>query len=190
MATLRMMKKPWLVALAQVPASTWFERMVWKLTPSRYHFRVSGLVLRSQSTVYVWKPAWQEVGEQTRWAPMPFFSPQGPPGLVPQWKVPHSLLMPWTFSMMSISPTPGQFHQLPRYGAPSIQNAGQYPRAPAPVMLGICNRASTRSFPPAGGWKSARLVSIRPEVQLPAPSRCGVIRRLPPPSRDTLAVLA
>lgn len=27
---------------------------------------------------------------------------------------------------------------------------------------------------------------MRPEVQLPAPSRCGVMRRLPPPSSETL----
>jgi hypothetical protein len=55
----------------------------------------------------------------------PSFSLHSPPGLVPQCIVAHSVLMPWTFSMMSISPTIGQFQRLPRYGVPSIQNAGQ-----------------------------------------------------------------
>src|SRR5690242_11794213 len=50
-------------------------------------------------------------------------------------------------------------------------------------------RASTRSLPPAGGWKSVRLVSMRPEVQLPAALRTGVMRRLPLPSSATLLVL-
>ncbi len=56
---------------------------------------------------------------------MPDVSLQGPPGLVPQCTVAQTVLRPWTFSMMSISPTPGQFHQFPRYGVPSIQKAGQ-----------------------------------------------------------------
>src|SRR4051794_8317906 len=50
-------------------------------------------------------------------------------------------------------------------------------------------RASTRSLPPAGGWKSVRVVSIRPEVQWPLASRTGVMRRLPLPSSATLPVL-
>src|SRR5205823_10714547 len=106
-------------------------------------------------------PPWQVDGEQPRWPAIPDFSLHGPPGLTPQCIVAHSLLIPWTFSMMSNSPTPGQFHQLPRYGAPSIQNAGQYPAAAAPVTFGIWIRASTLSFPPAGGWKSDRPVSRR-----------------------------
>jgi hypothetical protein len=57
-------------------------------------------------------------------------------------------------------------------------------------MSGIWIRASARSLPFAGGSKSARRVSMRPEVQLPAPSRTGVMRRLPVPSSDTLVVLA
>src|SRR5436309_6305502 len=118
--------------------------------------------------------------------PMPDFSLQGPPGEVPQCTVPQTRFRPWTFSMMSISPTPGQFHQLPRYGAPSIQNAGQYPAAAAPVTLGIWMRASTRSLPPGGGWKSDRPVSSRADVQLPEPSRLGVMRKLPFPSRALL----
>ncbi|WP_228122778.1 hypothetical protein [Saccharothrix syringae] len=44
-------------------------------------------------------------------------------------------------------------------------------------------------LPPAGGLKSARWVSTRPEVQLPEPSRSAVIRRLPAPSRAMLSVL-
>ncbi|CAL2069576.1 protein of unknown function [Streptomyces murinus] len=78
---------------------------------------------------------------------------------------------------------------MPRKGAPSIQNAGQYPAAASPVTFGICRRASTRSLPPAGGWKSVRVVSIRPEVQLPDASRRGVMSRSPLPSRETLLVL-
>ena len=46
-----------------------------------------------------------------------------------------------------------------------------------------------RSTPPDGGLKSVRWVSMRADVQLPAPSRSGVIRRLPPPSTLTLAGL-
>jgi hypothetical protein len=78
---------------------------------------------------------------------------------------------------------------LPRYGEPSAQNAGQYPSAALPVTLGIWMRPSMRRTPPDGALKSARLVSIRPDVQLPAPSRRGVIRRLPAPSRSRLDVL-
>src|SRR5947207_10657744 len=62
--------------------------------------------------------------------------------------------------------------------------------APAPVTFGIWMRACTRSFPPAGARKSSRLVSIRPDVHLPAPSRTGVIRRFPEPSSATLVVLS
>src|SRR6266511_4369280 len=58
------------------------------------------------------------------------------------------------------------------------------------MTFGCWMRAWTRSVPPAGGWKSERCVSMRPEVQRPAPSRCGVMRRLPAPSSDTLAVLS
>jgi hypothetical protein len=39
-----------------------------------------------------------------------------------------------------------------------------------------------RSLPPAGAAKSVRWVSTRPEVQLPAESRIGLIARLPLPS--------
>ena len=73
----------------------------------------------------MWKPAWHVAPTQGTLLPRPLYSLHGPPGATPQWKVPHSRFMPWTFSMMSISPMPGQFHQLPRNGAPSIQNAGQ-----------------------------------------------------------------
>ena len=57
------------------------------------------------------------------------------------------------------------------------------------MTFGIWMRPSMRSTPPAGGLKSVRRVSIRAEVQLPAASRSGVIRRLPAPSWLTLAVL-
>src|SRR5207237_2047861 len=138
---------------------------VWKFTPSRNQLSVCGLAPRSHSNAYVWNAAWQVLGEQARCPTRPVVSLHGPPGDTPQWKVAHSLLIPWTFSMMSISPTLGQFHRLPRYGVPSIQKAGQYPAAAAPVTLGIWMRASTRILPLAGGWKSSRLVSIRPDVQ-------------------------
>jgi hypothetical protein len=41
---------------------------------------------------------------------------------------------------------------------------------------------------PEAGLKSARWVSMRPEVQLPEESRMGVIFRLPEPSRARLEV--
>ncbi len=102
------------MALAQVAASTWFARTVWKVFPSTEKRISSTAVDRSHSAAYVWKPPWQLVPGQTRWPPMPEVSLHGPPGLVPQCRVAQTLLMPWTFSMMSISPMPGQFHQLPR----------------------------------------------------------------------------
>ena len=40
---------------------------------------------------------------------MPVVSLHGPPGLVPQCIVAHTVLRPWTFSRMSSSPTLGQF---------------------------------------------------------------------------------
>lgn len=77
---------------------------------------------------------------------------------------------------------------MPRASAPSIQNAGQYPAAAAPVTFGWAIRASTRIFPPAGAAMSVFCVSTRPDVQLPAPSRSGLMTRLPEPSWYTLAV--
>lgn len=56
---------------------------------------------------------------------MPVVSLQGPPGLTPQCMTPQTELIPLTFSMMSNSPMAGQFHQLPRYGPPRAQKAGQ-----------------------------------------------------------------
>src|SRR6478735_10813471 len=81
--------------------------------------------------------------------------------------------------MMSNSPIPGQDHRFARLGLPSIQNAGQYPSAAAPVTLGIWTRLSTRMMPPAGGLKLARLLSTLADVQPPEASRCGVMYRLP-----------
>src|SRR5947208_10876466 len=183
----KMTKKPCWVALAQVPGCTPAARTVWNCTPTRYPRSCAGLVDRSHSIAYVWKSPWQVAPLHGTLLPRPVFSLHGPPGLTPQWKVAHSRLMPLTFSMMSISPTLGQFHRLPRYGAPSIQNAGQYPAAAAPVTSGIWTRASTCSLPPAGGWKSSRLVSMRPDVQ--PPLFTAVMRRLPLPSRDTFCGL-
>jgi hypothetical protein len=143
-------------------------------------------MLRSHSNRYVWKELWQDGPGHALLAPMPLNSLHGPPGATPQWSPPHTELIPLTFSITSNSPMPGQFHQLPRYGLPSAQNAGQYPSACAPVTFGIWSRLSIRSTPPSGALKSLRWVSMRADVQLPAPSRSGVIRRFPPPSRLTL----
>jgi hypothetical protein len=46
-----------------------------------------------------------------------------------------------------------------------------------------------RSLPPAGAARSVRWVSIRAEVHAPEALRIGVMRRLPAPSRLTLAGL-
>src|SRR6478735_7817780 len=81
--------------------------------------------------------------------------------------------------MMSNSPILGHDHRSVRYGPPSIQNAGQYPRASRPVTLGICKRLSTCMMPPAGGLKFDRTDSTLAEVQAPAASRCGVMYRFP-----------
>ncbi|GAB2330579.1 hypothetical protein STREPTOSP366_57340 [Streptomyces variabilis] len=40
---------------------------------------------------------------------MPLVSLHGPPGEVPQCIVANTVFMPWVFSMMSSSPTAGQF---------------------------------------------------------------------------------
>src|SRR5205814_9376478 len=70
----------------------------------------------------------------------------------------------------------------------SVRNlhAGQYPATTASITMVNCMRASTRSLPPGGGWKSDRPVSSRADVQLPEPSRLGVMRKLPFPSRALL----
>jgi len=81
-------------------------------------------------------------------------------------------------SIMSISPMPGQLvAPSGRAAAPSDQNAGQYPAAARPLTSGCCRDASKRSLPPAGAAKSVRWVSMRPEVQLPAASRIGLMTR-------------
>ena len=50
----------------------------------------------------------------------------GPPGLVPQWRVPKTLLRPLMSSMMSHSPMLGQLVAAAgRAAAPRAQNAGQ-----------------------------------------------------------------
>ncbi len=89
--------------------------------------------------------------------------------------------------MTSSSPTPGHPVYPSRSGAPRVQNAGQYPAAPAPVTSGRAIDASIRSAPPGGGAKSERRVSMRPELHAPS-LRVGTISRAPLPSRRTLAV--
>ncbi|MCE6998743.1 hypothetical protein LZG04_28685 [Saccharothrix sp. S26] len=56
------------------------------------------------------------------------------------------------------------------------------------MTLGIWTRPSMAIFPPAGGVKFARWVSMRPEVQVPELSRRAVIFRLPEPSKAMLRV--
>src|SRR5215475_11939416 len=125
MATLKIMKNPWCVALFQVVASTWLALTVKKLLPSRYQRICSGDTLRSYSIAYVWNPVWQP--GQARWPlPMPVVSLHGPPGDTPQCSVPNSEDRPLMSSIMSISPMPGQPDApVPRAAAPSAQNAGQ-----------------------------------------------------------------
>src|SRR6185369_4572165 len=132
MATFRMMKNPWWVALFQVVAETWLAFTEKNWLPSRYHRICSGDTLRSCSIAYVWYPVWQP--EQARSPlPMPVVSLHSPPGFVPQWRVANSELRPLMSSMMSISPMLGQLlAPTGRAAAPSIQNAGQYPAAAAP----------------------------------------------------------
>src|SRR5437879_6261476 len=48
--------------------------------------------------------------------------------------------------------------------------------------------AVTSSMPPAGAAKSERCVSMRPDVQFPAPSSSAVMFRWPLPSTETFAV--
>src|SRR5690349_15104836 len=101
--------------------------------PSTY--QVAELSALLHSKVYRWKLVVQD-GVQLLTAPFtlpplptPSFSLHtfGPlPGASqPQCCVCQVRLRPLTFSMMSNSPMVGQFHQLPRYGAPRIQKAGQ-----------------------------------------------------------------
>src|SRR5207302_2809020 len=115
-------KNPCCVALAHVVASTAVELSVKNWTPSSDHLSVSGDTLRSRSSVYVWNCPQHE---QAARPPSPVVSLHGPPGLTPQCRVPNSVCTALMLSMMSISPTLGQFVNTPRKGAPSIQKAGQ-----------------------------------------------------------------
>ena len=58
------------------------------------------------------------------------------------------------------------------------------------MTLGCLSSAVNRSISPAAGAKSLRWVSMRPEVQLPAPSRTARMLNRPAPSRKTLFVEA
>src|SRR3569833_1226280 len=123
---------------------------------------------------------------------MPVDSLQGPPGLVPQCRVPNTELRPLTSSRMSTSPEVG--HVVPvRSVEPSIQNAGQYPAPFVVFRSGCWMDACICTTPPAGAPKVAACVSTRPEVQ-PAPGTepsCSAMRtRCPAPSWLTLAVLS
>src|SRR6478736_8553474 len=139
--------------------------------------------VRSHSMLYRWNPAWQVV---TRQGAPPLFRPSGSwhgplpvASQKPQCSTLYDQLRPCTFSMMSNSPMRGQDHRSARLGLPSIQKAGQYPNAAAPVTLGICTRLSTCMMPPAGGLKLDRVLSTLADVQPPEASRCGVMYRLP-----------
>src|SRR2546421_5013226 len=185
----RMMKNPWLVAASQAAGSMLAPRWVrhtWR--PSTY--QVADWSAADQSSVYRWKPLVHDVGLQPLGPPLPtpLFSLHGPPGAVPQCCVCQVRLAPLTLSMTSNSPTPGQFHQLPRYGPPSIQNAGQYPADWPLGASGSFSRASTRNLPPGGGWKSCRLVSIRAAVQPPVPCPRAVMLMAPLATDTALGV--
>src|SRR5215207_11642322 len=82
---------------------------LWNCWPSTYHRSWLGLTERSHSKRYVWNDDWHVVFGQARLVPMPLVSLQGPPGLTPQCRTPHTALIPLTFSMMSNSPIDGQF---------------------------------------------------------------------------------
>src|SRR5947209_10721525 len=95
---------------------------------------------------------------------MPVLSLHGPPGYVPQWRVPKTELRPLMSSRMSTSPEVG--HGVPlRSGAPSIQNAGQYPAPLVVVTSGCWTDACIITTPPGGAPNVAACVSTRPEVQ-------------------------
>jgi hypothetical protein len=66
--------------------------------------------------MYRWNPLVHAVtGQPTRLPfPVPDFSLHGPPGKFPQCIVCQVRFAPLTLFMMSNSPMPGQFHQLPR----------------------------------------------------------------------------
>src|SRR3954470_7814451 len=122
---------------------------------------------------------------------MPVDSLQGPPGLVPQWRVPKTELRPLMSSRMSTSPEVGQVVPVRRV-EPSIQNAGQYP-APLPVLtLGCWIEDCMRTTPPAGAPNVAAWVSTRPDVQ---PARGSELEcsarstRCPAPSWNMFDVL-
>src|ERR1044072_4087916 len=93
----------------QGAASTWFWPTLWSWVPSPDQRSWLGETDRSHSKRYVWNPDWHVEPGHGRLAPMPEVSLQGPPGLTPQCRVPHTELIPLTFSMMSTSPRPGQF---------------------------------------------------------------------------------
>src|SRR2546423_3708874 len=115
-------KYGWLVAFAHVVASTRVELIEKNCVPSRNQRMVSGETLLSHSTVYVWNEP-QHVEHDTV-PPMPLDSLHGPPGLVPQCRVPNSVATALMLSMKSSSPTLGQVPPL-RMGVPRAQNAGQ-----------------------------------------------------------------
>ena len=123
---------------------------------------------------------------------MPVDSLHGPPGLVPQCRVPKTELRPLMSSRMSISPEVGQRDA-------GAQRRAEHPeRRPVAGARWRCSRwaagsrTASRTTPPAGAPKVAAWVSIRPEVQpargsVPECSACST--RCPSPSWKTLAVL-
>ena len=115
---------------------------------------------------------------------MPVDSLHGPPGFTPQCRVLNTEPRPLMSSMMSTSPEPGQETPL-RSGAPSIQNAGQYPAPLAVLTFGCCSTDSIRTTPPAAAPNVAACVSTRPDVQPEAglePLCSAVSTRCPLPS--------
>ena len=104
---------------------------------------------------------------------------------MPQCRVPNTELRPLMSSMMSISPMLG-------HGRAGAQRRAEHPErrpvagAVGGVDVGLLDAtASIRSMPPAGAPKSARWVSIRPEVQPPrgsVPECSAWMTRWPAPS--------
>lgn len=124
MATLRIRNTPWSTARFQVPASIRSADTRWYTRPSRYQRTSSAPGVRSTSTAYAWNAVRQPghgCGPEVR----PTGSAHGPPFRTPQCIEPKTVSRPFTDSMTSSSPTPGQPVYPSRSGAPRVQNAGQ-----------------------------------------------------------------
>src|SRR5262249_8006078 len=164
-------------AACQAATPTDASVIVLSTTPSMRNCRVSALVLvRSMITEYVWYPVWQV-------EPAPGQGISACPGLFAEscsvWDASLSAL---TSSIRSTSRDGGRPPPAPS-GPPRPQTAGQCPRPFA--GFGCWTEAVISSLPPAGAWKSSRVLSIRPDVHVP-PLLIAFSTRCPLPSRYTL----